>query len=52
MNNNDTIKLLCECDAGIKMGVTAIDEVMGGAKSDKMRQKLCRVQIGARDAQG
>mgnify|MGYP000053262242 FL=1 len=41
MNNNDTIKLLCECDAGIKMGVTAIDEVMGGAKSDKMRQKLC-----------
>lgn len=26
---------------GIKMGVTAIDEVMGGAKSDDMRQKLC-----------
>ena len=23
------------------MGVTAIDEVMGGAKSDDMRQKLC-----------
>lgn len=41
MNENDTVKLLCECDAGIKMGVGTIDEVMNNAQSDKMRQKLC-----------
>lgn len=28
MINNDTIELLKECNAGIKMGVTAIDEVL------------------------
>ena len=28
MVNEDTIKLLRECDAGIKMGVSAIDEVI------------------------
>jgi hypothetical protein len=28
MIENDTIKLLRECDAGIKMGVEAIDEVL------------------------
>lgn len=41
MNNDDTVKLLRECDSGIKMGVTAIDEVMDNAQSDNMRQKLC-----------
>lgn len=41
MNENDTVKLLCECDAGIKMGVGTIDEVMDSAQSDKMRRKLC-----------
>lgn len=29
MIESDTIKLLRECDAGIKMGVSAIDEVLG-----------------------
>ena len=28
MGNDDTIKLLKECDAGSKMAVTSIDEVM------------------------
>ena len=28
MIESDTIKLLRECDAGIKMGVTSIDEVL------------------------
>lgn len=37
MVEQDTIKLLRECDAGIKMGVSAIDEVMGYAKSAKLR---------------
>ena len=29
MIEQDTIKLLRECDAGIKMGVGSIDEVLG-----------------------
>ena len=33
MVEQDTIKLLRECDSGIKMGVAAIDEVMGSVKS-------------------
>lgn len=36
----DTIKLLRECDAGVKMGVSAIDEVMDYVKSDDLRKTL------------
>lgn len=44
MVEQDTIKLLRECDAGIKMGVSSIDEVLGNIKSDKLRRalKTCR----------
>lgn len=44
MVEQDTIKLLRECDAGIKMGVSSIDEVLGNIKSDKLRRalKACR----------
>ncbi len=40
MVEQDTIKLLRECDAGIKMGISAIDEVMVYANSMKMRKYL------------
>ncbi len=40
MVEQDTIKLLRECDAGIKMGISAIDEVMVYADSVKMRKYL------------
>ena len=40
MIESDTIKLLRECDAGIKMGVTSIDEVLPYAKSDILKQYL------------
>ena len=40
MNEQDSVKLLKECDSGIKMGVTTINEVMDNAQSDSMRQKL------------
>lgn len=40
MIEQDTIKLLRECDAGIKMGVSAIDEVLGYVKSDELKQIL------------
>ncbi len=44
MIEQDTIKLLRECDAGIKMGVSSIDDVMEYVKSDKMKKYLsdCR----------
>ena len=36
----DTIKLLRECDAGIKMGVASIDDVLDRVRSDKLRKLL------------
>ena len=44
MIEKDTIKLLRECDAGVKMGVESIDEVIEYVKSDKLRELLdtCR----------
>ena len=40
----DTIKLLRECDAGVKMGVASIDDVLGHVRDDKFQQCLtnCR----------
>lgn len=40
MIEQDTIKLLRECDAGIKMGVSSIDDVLGYVKSDKLKKDL------------
>jgi hypothetical protein len=36
----DTIKLLRECDAGIKMGIASIDDVLAHTGSDSLHQKL------------
>ena len=36
----DTIKLLRECDAGIKMGVHSISDVLGHVKNSNLRQLL------------
>ena len=40
MVEQDTIKLLRECDAGIKMGISALDEVSEYAHSTDMRNYL------------
>ena len=40
MVEQDTIKLLRECDAGIKMGVKSIDDVLPYVKSSKMKEAL------------
>ena len=40
MIENDTIKLLRECDAGIQMGVKSIDDVLPYVKSRKMKEAL------------
>lgn len=40
MIEHDTIRLLRECDAGVKMGISSIDEVMDYAKDPDLRKYL------------
>lgn len=40
MIEQDTIRLLRECDAGVKMGVSSIDDVMDYVRADLMKQQL------------
>lgn len=40
MIEQDTIKLLRECDAGIKMGVSSIDDVLGYVEDDRLEDTL------------
>ena len=40
MIEQDTVKLLRECDAGVKMGVSSIDEVLEYVKSDTLKEYL------------
>ena len=40
MIEQDTIKLLRECDAGVKMGTKSIDDVLDHVKSDEMAKCL------------
>ena len=40
MIEQDTIRLLRECDAGIKMGIASIDDVLPHAASQDLRDKL------------
>ena len=44
MIEQDTVKLLRECDAGVKMGVSSIDEVLDHARARPLRDALdqCR----------
>ena len=45
MIENDTIKLLRECDAGVKMGTASIDDVIEYVDSDKLRKCLSNCKI-------
>lgn len=40
MINHDTVELLKECNAGIKMGVNSIDEVLDKVKDEKLKKIL------------
>lgn len=40
MIEQDTIKLLRECDAGIKMGVSSIDDVLGYVRAEDFKNRL------------
>ncbi len=40
MIEQDTVKLLKECDAGVKMGVASIDDVLNYVRSEKLKSIL------------
>ena len=40
MIEQDTVKLLRECDAGIKMGVASIDDVLDNVRNDNFKKYL------------
>ena len=40
MIEQDTVKLLRECDAGVKMGVASIEDVLDNVQAEPLRQKL------------
>lgn len=40
MIEQDTIKLLRECDAGVKMGTASIDDVLDNVKNEEFRKLL------------
>ena len=46
MVEQDTIKLLRECDAGVRMGTASIDDVLDHVRDDAFRSKLtdCKQQ--------
>ena len=46
MIEQDTVKLLRECDAGVKMGVQSISEVLDRVKQPNMKEALraCRAE--------
>ncbi len=52
MIEQDTIKLLRECDAGVKMGISSIDDVMEHVKKEDFRKKLRKCRDEHEDLQG
>ena len=40
MIERDTVRLLRECDAGVKMGVSSIDEVLPYVRAEELRAHL------------
>ena len=45
MIEQDTIRLLRECDAGIKMGVSSLEQVMDYASSERLKHILTKSKI-------
>ena len=52
MVEQDTIKLLRECDAGIKMGITSIDDVLEHTRSDQLHKSLSKCKDEHEELQG
>lgn len=53
MIEQDTIKLLRECDAGVKMGISSIDDVLCYVDSDEFKKYLrnCKMEHQKLDAE-
>ena len=51
MIEQDTIKLLRECDAGVKMGISSIDDVLEHVRSKDLKQKLTDCKVEHEDLQ-
>lgn len=51
MVEQDTVKLLRECDAGIKMGVSSIKDVLGYVHAEGLKKRLeeCKTEHEALD---
>ena len=41
MIEQDTIRLLRECDAGVRMGIASLEDVLKHAKGEDMKKILC-----------
>ena len=42
MSQQDTVSLLRECDAGVKMGIASLDEVLDTIRSPRLKERLIR----------
>ncbi len=53
MINQDTIRLLRECDAGVQMGISSIEDVETYVRSEKLRNYLqeCKTEHQKLDAE-
>ena len=51
MIEQDTVKLLRECDAGAKMGISSIEDVLDHAKNEDFRKKLDKCRQEHQDLQ-
>ena len=51
MIEQDTIKLLRECDAGVKMGISSIDDVLNHVRKEDFRKKLTKCREAHEDLQ-
>ena len=45
MIEQDTIKLLRECDAGVKMGIASIEDVIDYVSDDKFKDELQKCKV-------
>lgn len=52
MVEQDTIKLLRECDAGVKMGIASIDDVLSHVKGQKLYDRLNQCKTEHEQLQG
>ena len=52
MIEQDTIRLLRECDAGIKMGISSIDDVLEHVESDRLHSSLVQCKKEHEKLQG